>query len=554
MARDLGQLTATPSSTRQPGSLQQARISKAPTTLDDQVYVIIPAYSYEYEFGPCVWPPRGSTLPAPGDTCYVAFSGTERKPVVVAWEGVTVFPSGTGTGGSTVLNGTDAPTADLGATGDFYLRTTDTTLYGPKTADGWGAPVNLVGPRGPQGAKGDTGPAGPTGAQGPKGDTGATGATGPAGATGPKGDTGAAGPVGPTGYNTAPIGSVITWTGKTIPWDYVLADGRTLTIQDYPDAYAFAQAEVAAGNTLWTVNAVAGTCTVPDLRNKFLYGQGSKSFGTSGGEENHTLTPPEIPPMAIIGARVGVDPASANYNVMLDQRGPASWAVGPSGYSGDGQTTKISGSGGQAHNNMPPYVVLAHLVKVKGVATTPTTIIGPTGPAGAKGDKGDTGATGPTGPQGPAGLGTLPWVRFYMPTTPGPAITTAPRWARHSAGNNGDTYARVKPTDQTAIEGLIAGTFAIYLNVLVAGATSVNAFHFISLTFTTPAGDSSVSSIGHYLSTDPYYTYNLSATAEWPVGGRLYLTGAQRGGSTGTVWYPNDSNWTSLFLVYLGKA
>lgn len=65
-------------------------------------------------------------------------------------------------GGTSILSGTAVPTTE-GVDGDFYLRTTNTQFYGPKTAGAWGAGVSLIG------------------ATGATGDAGATGATGPAG-------------------------------------------------------------------------------------------------------------------------------------------------------------------------------------------------------------------------------------------------------------------------------------------------------------------------------------------------------------------------------------
>ena len=135
-----------------------------------------------------------------------------------------------GADGRTILNGTAAPSSDAGAEGDFFLDTTNSMLYGPKTTSGWGSGVSLIGltgatgaigetgATGPQGAKGDTGDTGPQGLQGEKGDTGDTGPQGPigltgaTGATGAKGDTGdqgiqgEQGPVGPQGEQ-GPAGS-----------------------------------------------------------------------------------------------------------------------------------------------------------------------------------------------------------------------------------------------------------------------------------------------------------------------------------------------------------
>ena len=117
-----------------------------------------------------------------------------------------------GLDGRTVLNGTIAPSSSVGSTGDFYLNTAASALYGPKTASGWGSATSLVGPQGAQGAKGDTGAAGATGSQGPIGVTGPqgvkgdAGTPGPTGLQGPQGLTGATGPQGPTGA-TGPQGT-----------------------------------------------------------------------------------------------------------------------------------------------------------------------------------------------------------------------------------------------------------------------------------------------------------------------------------------------------------
>lgn len=57
--------------------------------------------------------------------------------------------SGTnGTNGKTILNGTTKPATSLGTLGDFYINTASDTLYGPKSAGGWGTGISLVGPKG----------------------------------------------------------------------------------------------------------------------------------------------------------------------------------------------------------------------------------------------------------------------------------------------------------------------------------------------------------------------------------------------------------------------
>jgi hypothetical protein len=71
-----------------------------------------------------------------------------------------------GANGQTILNGTSNPISGTGALGDFYLNTATNTLFGPKTAGGWGTGVSLIGPAGPTGPQGATGPQGPAGTGG----------------------------------------------------------------------------------------------------------------------------------------------------------------------------------------------------------------------------------------------------------------------------------------------------------------------------------------------------------------------------------------------------
>ncbi len=96
-----------------------------------------------------------------------------------------------GLDGKTVLNGTSNPTSE-GADGDFYINTSTSMLFGPKSNGSWPNGISLVGPQGPAG---QTGPAGPTGA------TGSAGIQGPIGPQGAAGSNGVAGVDGKTILN-----------------------------------------------------------------------------------------------------------------------------------------------------------------------------------------------------------------------------------------------------------------------------------------------------------------------------------------------------------------
>ena len=81
--------------------------------------------------------------------------------------------------GNQILSGIGAPDASLGNVGDYYLDKSTGELYGAKTAQGWGTPINLKGQNGANGSNGQNGSSGtkilsgtttPTTSQGEVGD------------------------------------------------------------------------------------------------------------------------------------------------------------------------------------------------------------------------------------------------------------------------------------------------------------------------------------------------------------------------------------------------
>lgn len=100
----------------------------------------------------------------------------------------------TGPKGADGTNGTNGITPTIGANGNWYLGSTDTTK--PSR-----------GAKGDKGDPGDKGETGDTGPQGPQGEKGNTGSTGP---QGPKGDPGETGPQGPAGHT--PVKGTDYWT------------------------------------------------------------------------------------------------------------------------------------------------------------------------------------------------------------------------------------------------------------------------------------------------------------------------------------------------------
>lgn len=76
--------------------------------------------------------------------------GPQGEQGIQGQEGVS------GADGSVILSGITAPDVSLGKNGDYYLNKSSSQLYGPKTSDGWGAPLNLKGSTGSAGSNGNT--------------------------------------------------------------------------------------------------------------------------------------------------------------------------------------------------------------------------------------------------------------------------------------------------------------------------------------------------------------------------------------------------------------
>lgn len=100
-----------------------------------------------------------------------------------------------------------------------------------------------------------------------------------------------------------------------------------------------------------------GTNGTPDLRGRFILGVGqgggltNRNIGERGGEENHVLNINEIPAHSHVYA--------------YDRWGGGSERAHNGGSWGNNRSrTDTTNTGGnQAHNNMPPYYVLAYIMK-----------------------------------------------------------------------------------------------------------------------------------------------------------------------------------------------
>lgn len=138
-----------------------------------------------------------------------------------------------------------------------------------------------------------------------------------------------------SGFGTVPLGGIIMWSGSSVPSGWALCNGANGT---------------------------------PDLRGRFILGahrttsagSGGRYTGETGGEETHTLTVPELPSHTHTtrfgnnGYPDGSGDRTHNYYIMHPDRTDDETAFASSA-TGDGA----------AHNNMPPYYVLAFIMRTQ---------------------------------------------------------------------------------------------------------------------------------------------------------------------------------------------
>lgn len=139
------------------------------------------------------------------------------------------------------------------------------------------------------------------------------------------------------------LGSIVPiWTSE-VDENLIIADGRTVDRDDYPELWEIAPVGMRTATTL----------TVPDLRDRFILGAGTiAGQGVTGGAQNHTLTIDQMPPHThgYTSPTFGIDIITAG-------------APDPTGVGNPptALTTTPTG-GGLPHNNMPPYYSMTYAI------------------------------------------------------------------------------------------------------------------------------------------------------------------------------------------------
>lgn len=145
------------------------------------------------------------------------------------------------------------------------------------------------------GGSGGAGTPGPPGPPGPQGEPGKDGPPGPEGPPGKDGADGKDGAPGPPGVDGNPIGTVISFMGKTAPDGYLVCDGGEYAISAYPRLAGFIKEQFDSFGYFGGDGET--TFAVPDLRNLFLrgyHGEAEEKLSGEIGEKQEGTTFPNM--------------------------------------------------------------------------------------------------------------------------------------------------------------------------------------------------------------------------------------------------------------------
>ena len=166
------------------------------------------------------------------------------------------------------------------------------------------------------------------------------------------------------GISTPPTAAIHMYGGTSAPTGWLLCNGAAVSRSTYSALFAVVGTTYGAGNGSSTFN-------LPDLRDRFAVGSGTTySAGATGGAATHTLSTAEMP--AHTHTATSTD-SGHTHNFAVGANADLDNDVGTSSGSGSTDTTAsgtanitttiASTGGGGAHNNLPPYIGLAFIIK-----------------------------------------------------------------------------------------------------------------------------------------------------------------------------------------------
>lgn len=163
--------------------------------------------------------------------------------------------------------------------------------------------------------------------------------------------------------DTLPIGIIMEYPGSNIPSGWLLCDGQAVSRTLYSELFNLLGTTYGSGDGSTTFN-------IPNLKGKVAVGKDENdtdfdTLGETGGEKTHTLTENEMPSHShdLVYVKSNSTP--------LNNAGVSGFNSTNTGVGTKENAVENTG-GGQAHNNLQPYIVQNFLIKAKQAPGTAT--------------------------------------------------------------------------------------------------------------------------------------------------------------------------------------
>lgn len=145
-----------------------------------------------------------------------------------------------------------------------------------------------------------------------------------------------------------PVGIVAQFAGATAPSGWLLCNGQAVSRTTYAELFTVLGTTYGAGNGTSTFN-------VPNLKGRVPVGLDTaqtefNSLGKTGGAKTHTLTVGQMPSHSHgVGGQLVAGTGTVRRTL--------------TSFPADSDATTESVGGGQAHNNLQPYLTVNHIIK-----------------------------------------------------------------------------------------------------------------------------------------------------------------------------------------------
>lgn len=165
-----------------------------------------------------------------------------------------------------------------------------------------------------------------------------------------------------------PSGAILQFAGSSAPANWLLCNGALVSRTTYANLFTAIGTTYGAGDG-------STTFKLPDLRGRVPIGAGqgsgltNRTLASSSGAETHTLSTSEIPSHShngkvYVGASGSISPVTDNIGNHIWHENSGHTSSSSTSFDLTGVMRSYNTGGGGSHNNMQPYLVVNHIIKV----------------------------------------------------------------------------------------------------------------------------------------------------------------------------------------------